>query len=198
MKMEKRTGKYSDADIKAQEAIVLSLQNYSNDSPPNQNPTKTTEKPASIVVNTDKKVAQIDDKVQKLLDSIKLEMDAIDNKKNRLGNKMTEIPDDVKCPELVKEIKALRKQWIEKNDVYWYVRTHGELPDVKSEPELKVELPNDKFELNKMLLNARSNVSKYRSRLLTSKTDVKKQHYEKNIRLTESLINQIALKMTLI
>lgn len=193
MKMEKRTGKYSNEQLAEQEAIVLSFQNYTNE--PSKNlPTKPTIEPQII---EKKPVVELTPDVQLLVDSIKTEMIDIDDEKNRLANKMADIADNINCADIVASIKVLRAKWIQKNDLFWYVKTHGEMPEVQS-ADKPTYLPDDKFELNRMLLLARPRLSKYRKGLQTSKTDVKKQHYQKLIRIEENLISEIDLKMTVV
>lgn len=185
--MEKRTGKHTKEQIAEQEAILISLRNFTNEAP--KSPTiepQIIEKKAVVELSPD---------VQQLLDVIKAEMDAIDDEKNELANKMADIPDNVNCADIVAKIKALRKKWANKSDVFWYVKTHGEMPEVQS-IEKAINLPEDKLELNKMLYNTRSNLSKYRAKLRDSKTEIKKQHYQKQIRMAENLISEIDLKMT--
>jgi len=193
MKMEKRTGKYSIGQLAEQEAIVLSFRNYTNEAPKNL-PSKPTIEPQVI---EKKPVVELNADVQLLVNAIKAEMDAIDDEKSRLANKMADIADNINCADIVAQIKALRGKWVQKNDLFWYVKTHGEMPEVQS-IERPINLPNDKFELNKMLLNTRSNLSKYRSRLRDAKTEVNKQHYQKQIRISENLISEIDLKMTVV
>lgn len=189
--MEQRLGKYTKKQIAEQEAILLSLRNFNFEAPKSL-PVKPTIDPQII---EKKPVVELTPEVQQLVDAIKAEMDAIDDEKNDLANKMVDIPDDVKCADIVAKIKALRKKWTNKSDVFWYVKTHGEMPEVQS-VERTIDLPEDKFELNKMLHNTRSNLSKYRAKLRDSKTDVKKHHYQKQIRMAENLISEIDLKMT--
>lgn len=191
--MEQRLGKYTKNQIAEQEAILLSLKNYTIEAPKSL-PVKPTIEPQII---EKKPATELNPDVQILVDGIKAEMDAIDDEKNELANKMVDIPDDVNCADIVAKIKALRKKWTSKNDLFWYVKTHGEMPEVQS-VERTINLPDDKLELNKMLLNTRSNLSKYRSRLRDAKTDVNKQHYQKQIRMAEHLINEIDLKMTIV
>lgn len=190
--MEKRTGKFSSEQIAEQEEIVLSLRNFIDSSKSLQ--IKSAIEPQII---EKKPIFKLSDDVQLLVDAIKGEMNAIDDEKNELANRMVEIADNINCADIVANIKALRRKWVSKNDIFWYVKTHGEMPEVQS-IENSINLPEDKFELNKMLLNARSNLSKYRSRLRGSKTDINKQHYQKQIRMAENLISEIDLKMTII
>lgn len=194
MKMQKRTGKYTNEQIAEQEAILLSLQNYKAASP--NTPIPTPQKP--IEPQFEKKpIVELSNDVQLLVDKIKEEMDSIDDEKNRLANQMTDIPDHINCADIVAKIKSLRKDWQAKNDLFWYVRTHGEMPEVQS-VEKPTFLPSDKFELNKMLLLARPRLSKYRKGLQTSKTDVKKLHYQKLIKIEENLIEEIETKMSVL
>jgi hypothetical protein len=189
MLMEKRTGKYTKEQIAEQEAILLSLQNF------NAETIIPQIKPTVIEITEKKAVVELTPEIQNLVDSIKAEMNAIDDEKNELANRMVDIPDNINCADIVEKIKALRKKWTNKNDEFWYVKTHGEMPEVQS-VERKIDLPVDKYELNKILHNTRSNLSKYRAKLRDSKTEVKKQHYQKQIRMAENLISDIDLKMT--
>lgn len=189
--MQKKTGKYTDQQIAEQQDILLSLRNFNIESPKSL-PVKPTIDPQIV---EKKQVVELTPEVQQLVDAIKAEMDAIDDEKNDLANKMVDIKDDVNCADIVAKIKALRKKWTNKSDVFWYVKTHGEMPEVQS-VERAIDLPEDKLELNKMLHNTRSNLSKYRAKLRDSKTDVKKHHYQKQIKMAENLISEIDLKMT--
>lgn len=194
MKMQKRTGKYTNEQIAEQEAILLSLQSYKAASPNTPIPTP----PKTFEPQFEKKpIVELSDDVQLLVDKIKEEMNVIDDEKNRLANEMTDIPDNVNCAGTVAKIKALRKEWQAKSDLFWYVRTHGEMPEVQS-VEKPTFLPSDKHELHKMLLLARPRLSKYRKGLQTSKTDVKKLHYQKLIRIEENLIEEIETKMSVL
>lgn len=189
--MEQRLGKYTKKQIAEQEAILLSLRNFNIEAQKSL-PVKPT---IDTQIIEKKPVVELTPEVQQLLDAIKAEMDAIDDEKNELANKMVDIPDNVNCADIVAKIKALRKKWTNKSDVFWYVKTHGEMPEVQS-VERTIDLPEDKLELNKMLHNTRSNLSKYRAKLRDAKTDVKKHHYQKQIRMAENLISEIDLKMT--
>ena len=192
MKMEKRNGKYTDDDITTQEQIITSLNNFKA-LPQIPESAKTIE--PQIIEK--KSIVELSPSVQLLLNKIKSELDAIDDEKNTIANKMADIPDEINCIDDVQQIKSLRKKWVNKNDEYWYVKTHGEMPEVQS-IEKPTNLPNDKMELNRMFLNTRTNLSKARKGLRDAKTEVKKQHYQKKIKIAENLIDEIETKLAVI
>jgi hypothetical protein len=184
-----RTKTYTQEQVNEQRRIVNSLNGYVSPpiSPPALAPCPE-EKQASE--------ANLSPAVQQIIAQLKAEREKIDKQKNALANKMTTIPDQVNCKDLVQQIKQLRNAWIAKGDEILYVTRHGELPNATtSATNIVIELPADKMELNRMLLNTRSNLSKYRKRLALAKEDSQKQLQEKNIKKAELLIQNIEFKI---
>lgn len=182
-----RKDKYTREQIDAQRKIAADLNGYV--SPPTSPPAPPSvkEKPAE----TDLPPA-----VQQIIAQLKAERDSIDKQKNALANKMTLIPDQVNCKDLVQQIKKLRVAWMAKGDEILYVLRHHELPNATpANNEINIELPEDKMQLNRMLLNARTNLSKYRKRLALAKEDAQKQLQQKNIKKAEVLLRNIEFKL---
>lgn len=196
-----RKDKYKPEQIEAQRKIVADLNNYGLT--PTANKVSLQEsanywiashgKPAPAT--TPQQSESLSPAVQQLLAQLRAERDAIDKQKNALANKMTLVPDGVNCKDLVQQIKKLREAWIAKGDEILYVTRHGALPSAPDSTEIVVELPEDKLQLNRLLLNTRANLSKYRKRLALAKTDAQKQLQGMNIKKAEVYIRNIEFKL---
>lgn len=139
-----------------------------------------------------------------ILFSLKEDLSAIDLRKALLCNSLAAIPANVPARELVDQIMGLRQQWTEKKDQIDYVQAHGSLP-ARSAPVATAtdevagwqqKLPSDRLAINQVLLNERSNLSKYKGRRAKAETLAKRQHYEvqiakaeRKIAILDSLLN---------
>lgn len=149
---------------------------------------------------------EMTDKQKEILQKLRGELDAIDREKNRKINELSKLPRNVNHKTAVQEIKNLRERWRLKSDEVYYFLSHGEAYKAKSafstpglpeddrdfeSSEFWKSLPRDATLLNKQLLNTRSNLSKARRMLKSSKTEVKKADYEKKARKLEIELRMI-------
>lgn len=130
-----------------------------------------------------------------ILFNLKEELSAIDLQKAELSNNLASIPANVPARAVVDQIMELRRQWTEKKDQIDYVHAHGSLPvaapvatAIDGVQSWQQRLPSDRLAINQMLLNERSNLSKYRGRRAKAETLAKRQHYEVQIAKAEQKI----------
>ncbi len=120
-----------------------------------------------------------------LIETLRAEFSAIDLQKAERCNALQDIPEDRPATAELAAIMSLRGALMEKKDQIDYVLLHGVLPssapvEEQAEGNLaawREKLPSDKVAINRMLLNERTNLSKYRDRAKKAETPAKKQHY---------------------
>jgi hypothetical protein len=142
------------------------------------------------------------------LDEIRKELHEIDMLKNAKCNELASKPRDTNQKALVDEIKALRVEYINKSDEIYYFKRHGERVSATldmtnnghqdsvdsisfDDSEYVKSLPRDKVELWRLRKNLEANLSKYKGRLLQSKTEVKKAAQRKNMSIANIKLNTI-------
>ncbi|MHA8104810.1 hypothetical protein [Aquirufa nivalisilvae] len=131
-----------------------------------------------------------------LLAGIQNQISQLDQLKTKKINELRNMPRDICQVELVQEIKQLREDYLSKVDEYHYARVHGvAVQEIKEETIVTLDLPTDRLELNRKMLNIRTNLSKYRGYLKAAKTPAKKAHYTKLISQAEIQINLISSKI---
>lgn len=161
----------------------------------NLKPEVIKQKPIEIPVEDIIEDTTAKDDENPLLAGIQKQINQIDDLKTKKINELQNMPRDINQVQLVEEIKQLREDYLGKVDEYHYARVHGSASEVKSEPIVIMDLPTDRLELNRKLLNTRINLSKYRGRLKTAKTPAKKAHYLRKISQAEIQINLISSKI---
>ena len=132
------------------------------------------------------------DNVKEIIDKLEAERTAVDAQKKGLSTALAEIEERVIAREIVEDILFMRGKWQDLTDRIKYVYQFHKLPEapvesIFDEHDFALILPNSKFELDKEIRNLGANLSKYRTRLQQSKTEVRKQHYQ-------TLIAQAELK----
>jgi hypothetical protein len=158
--------------------------------------------PVKVVVEQKPKGEYVSDKawqnslspeIKLLIDQLEAERSAVDNQKKGLSTALAEIPSEVSAKETVEDILFMRGKWQALTDKIKYVYQFGKLPEapiesIFDEHDFAKVLPNNKYELDKEIKNIKINLYKYRQRLQTGKTEVRKQHYQ-------TLIAQSELKL---
>ncbi|WP_420153555.1 hypothetical protein [Siphonobacter sp.] len=120
--------------------------------------------------------------LENLVKEVQQELFQIDAAKRRLSNQLDAVPAGKKCKDLVDQILKLRDDWTAKGDELRYVIEHGKRPEVETESEFDQgefirTLPREKLELDRLIRNEKSNLSKHRKKLRDASTDAKKAHY---------------------
>ena len=119
-----------------------------------------------------------------LLEGLRARFSATDLQKAELSNSLASVPVTEPCLALVQAILALRGELMETKDQIDYVTLHGAMPSQEPGPTddaldaaWRKALPADKVQINQMLLNERSNLSKNRKKQGEAKTATRQQHY---------------------
>ncbi len=132
--------------------------------------------------------------IENLVKEVQRELFEIDASKRRLSNQLASMPVGQKCKELVDQILKLREDWRAKGDELRYVIEHGQRPEAERESEFDESeyirtLPREKLELDRLIRNEKSNLSKHRKKLRDASTDAKKAHYAMQVAQCEIRIS---------
>ncbi|MGR3809583.1 hypothetical protein [Jiulongibacter sp. NS-SX5] len=129
---------------------------------------------------------------QILIETLDAELAEIDAEKASLSNSLQGIPQTKNAKDVVDHILAKREEWKQKKDELLYVKKHGHLPDALTgsatngefvQDEFMKSLPDDKYELDRMMRNLKSNLSpsKWPARAAKAKTEAKRVELLQNI-----------------
>lgn len=142
----------------------------------------------------------------KLLERLNVDLVEIDRKKAGLSNSLQSIARNVNAKGIVDEIIELREEWTKKKDEILHVKKYGNLPDKVlssvTDGELSDEymssLPNDKYELDKLIRNLRSNLSKWPKKIDRVKSPGAKAELLQKIALGNLMMDAMVQKMNLL
>lgn len=114
------------------------------------------------------------------------ELTEIDNRKDQKINELQSLDRKKNHRDLVQDIKSIRAEYVNKSDEIYYFKRHGTLPEQTIETldvgsEYTASLPRDKFELHKKRKSLESSLSKFKSRLKSSKSEAAQKGQLKNI-----------------
>lgn len=129
---------------------------------------------------------------QGLIETLDTELAEIDAEKASLSNSLQGIPQTQNAKDVVDKILAKREEWKQKKDELLYVKKHGHMPsevldsartDIFVQDEFMKSLPDDKYELDRMMRNLKSNLSpsKWPARAAKAKTEAKRAELLQNI-----------------
>lgn len=129
---------------------------------------------------------------QGLIETLDTELAEIDAEKASLSNSLQGIPQTKNARAVVDQILAKREEWKQKKDELLYVKKHGHMPDASAgsatggefvQDEFMKSLPDDKYELDRMMRNLKSNLSpsKWPARAAKAKTEAKRAELLQNI-----------------
>ncbi|SFD47201.1 hypothetical protein [Spirosoma endophyticum] len=197
LKMKKRAGLASPADVQNAEAILQGLVNYRPEAEPavkSEAPSKPEKCPSLQASQPVDIPAMPVLEFTRLLEELTLQKAGFHKEMSIRCNRLKDIPDHESAKELVDEIDDLYEKRTAVAVKINFLKANGRLPE-EAAPELTVEdmklkfmenLPTDKYDLSKLLSTLMPNLSKARGRLQQSKDPVKKVEYSQKVAKLEA------------
>ena len=142
----------------------------------------------------------LDDEVKSYISQLKANLKAVFEEKNALCKKNVSTPPHVNTKELVDQIMDKRQQVVELKDAIFKAETTGKIPQ-KKEPEtldesFQDQLPNDKFQLDRMIKNIKINIKKDSDKAATVKTDVIRNMYLQKVAVNRKKLELMLAKFS--
>ncbi|WP_428657644.1 hypothetical protein [Runella sp.] len=122
-----------------------------------------------------------------IVDELRRQQGELDFQKRSLSMQLQAVPKDVPCSDITKQILELREQWMALGDEIRFVIANGQRPSEERPKEFDAEayesqLPNDRYQLSKLIENTNINVTyRWPQRMAQAKTEAKKAEYRLKI-----------------
>ena len=185
LRLQERAGKATAAEVARAElawntfssAPAETLKATATPPPAPQGPAWQSEKAADTLAP----------EVALIVDELRQQQSDLDYEKRSLSMQLQAVPKTVPCPEITKQILELREQWMALGDEIRFVIANGQRPSEERPKEFDGEaylsqLPNDRYQLSKLIENMNINVNyRWPQRMAQSKTEAKKAEYRLKI-----------------